>query len=132
MRSYYTIIYVQTNAAAQDRLAVGMVMIEPEAGVSHYDYSDRKLGIIGQLVAPGVATGIKWSFENLQKLFLGLRHPSGASRLSKSYLQRLAATQKNVVLFEDPIGIDLPCSEQAFRLLYEELIHNVPINLAKL
>jgi hypothetical protein len=138
MRSYYTVIYVQTNAAAQDRLAVGMVMVEPEAGVARYDYSARKLKVIGELVQPGVRTGIRWSLDNLRKLFADkvqvketelFAAPGQAGKgsyLSERYLQRLATYQKNEVQFGKPIGIDLPCSEETFKLLYQEQIDDVP------
>ena len=138
MRSYYTVIYVQINAIAQDRLAIGMIMVEPEAGVACCDYSTRKLNIIDQLVKPGTQTGIKWSLVNY-KAFFGdheqqgnleqtgnLARSSKAFYLSEHYLRRLAIYQQNVVQFGNPTGIDLPCSEEVSRFLYEEQIDDVP------
>ena len=72
MKSYYSVIYVQTNAAAQDRLAIGMVMIEPDTKQVRYDYSSRKLRLIGELVQRGLKTGLRWSLENLVSFFRSL------------------------------------------------------------
>jgi hypothetical protein len=138
MKSYYTVIYIQTNAAAQDRLAIGMVMIEPDRKQVRYGYSARKLRLIGELVRPGLRTGLRWSLENLGKLFspsekvnsTGLFANSTeqfpAFAFSERYLHRLATYQKNVIQFGKPVGIDLPCDENTFAFLYEEQIDDIP------
>ncbi|WP_116107627.1 hypothetical protein [Lewinella sp. IMCC34191] len=140
MRSFYSVIYVQTNAAAQDRLAIAMVMMEPEAQVVRYDYSARKLKVIGELVQPGVRTGIKWTLSNLKSLFSDRRvagdtglfdqiEEASAQRwLSERYLNQLATYQKNLIQFSKPVGIELQCTEQTFEFLYKEQIDDIPDN----
>lgn len=137
MGSLYSVIYVQTNAAAQDRLAIGMLLTDPSSKRVLYDYSLRKLHLISELVNPGMRTGLKWSLDNLRKLtevnnadeaglFRGEPIPDQDFKFTDRYLKYLATYHQNLLHFSQPVRIDLPTTTDTFSFLYEEQIDDVP------
>lgn len=131
--STYTTLYLQTNAASRERLAVGLLMVENSGQRAHFAYSQRKLSLGRQLCSKDRLRDVRWGLENLARLVnrmvpeeLPFPDIGLASPLTARYLSYLHRYQQNLLQYGEPVAIDLPCTNANFEFLYQEQVDDEP------
>ena len=134
--STYTTLYLQTNAASQERLAVGLLMVEEGRQRVQFAYSQRKLRLGKDLSNRSRLRDVRWALENLRQQVAKHTAPSAPGEIAfpaslkqspftARYLDYLHRYQKNLLQYGKPVGIDLPCTDENFAFLYQEQVDAV-------
>ena len=135
--STYTTVYLQTNAASRERLAVGLLLVEEGAQRIRFAYSSRKLGLGRELIGRGQLRQVRWALDNIHQRVATWNEPTAAGQLAfpaalaqapftDRYLDYLHRYQQNLLQYGAPVGIDLPCTDANFAFLYQEQVDDAP------
>ncbi|MEM7574568.1 MAG: hypothetical protein AAF433_16810 [Bacteroidota bacterium] len=133
MSCYYSTLMVQTRAAAQERISVGLIMGDYSGNHQvHFAYSNQKLNLVRDLAGKSAFRALRWSLKQLENGFSTLNISTNLfyedqvnkSIFSANYLSYLSRYQNNLLQFKPIIRLDLPCNESTFEWLFQEQVDN--------
>lgn len=132
MKTIYAILYVNLNTALQERISIGIVMTNGED--YFFSYSQSKLQMIKSLLGNEKYTLARRYFKSLSKEFKAKKTellPMFTSIevkgnwVNESYLSYLSKYGNNIVLFSEPKVIDIECTQENFKRIFEKYIYTL-------
>lgn len=135
MKQFLSILYVQTNAAASEKLAIALFLVTPQK--IWFKADKQKLTVAEKLCSFGadiqIATTLKLleqsiTNENLNLTGLAGLPDAGIALHSSSYFEYLYKyTTTSLLSYGQPLPYTGPCSEADFQMLYQTLVAPMPI-----
>jgi len=129
MKTIYSLLYVNLNAALEERVCIGLVMTNGEE--YFYEYSAKKLKYVSQLLSEEKKSFIKRYLKSLEQdltQYKGLnpqlfeKKTYAENWVREEYLTYLSTYANNIVSFSAPKTIDLPCTSENFKRLFEKYV----------
>lgn len=129
MKTIYSLLYVNLNAALDERVCIGIVMTNGEE--HYYKYSTKKLGYISHLLSTEKLSYIE---QYLQSLGQDISLSSAMDDLlfdtksyaenwvREEYLTYLSKNSNNIISFDSPKSILLPCTEDTLKVLFTKYV----------
>lgn len=129
MKTIYSLLYVNLNAALEERVCIGLVMTNGKE--YFYEYSTKKLRCVLPLLSEEKKSFIKCYLKSLgqdiqqskivnHQLF---DHKGYAEQwVREEYLTYLSTYANNIVSFSTPKTITLPCTSDNFKRLFEKYV----------
>ena len=133
MSCYYSTLMVQTRAAAQERISIGLILgTYNKNSQVYFAYSSQKLNLVKDLAGKNAFRALRWSLKQLEGGFSSLSKSNNLfyddqineSIFSSNYLSYLSRYQNNLLQFKPLIQIDLPCNQSTFEWLFKEQVDN--------
>ena len=135
MKTFYSILYVLITPETAEKLSIGVLLSNGQQSL--FRYSKPKLNVIGDLLAPQKIQFIKSYIKSIS-LTTTLRS-SGSNELDiefnslqlssvgEQYISYLGKYNYNLLVFGDPVGIDVPVNDETIDKLFSRLIHEKPV-----
>jgi hypothetical protein len=129
MKTIYSLLYVNLNAALEERVCIGLVMSNRKE--YFYEYSAKKLKYVSQLLSEEKKSFIKRYLKSLEQdltQYKGLNYQLFEKKtyvenwVREEYLTYLSTYANNIVSFSAPQTIDLPCTSENFKRLFEKYV----------
>lgn len=143
MRTFYTIVYSPLSPISQERLNLGMIMLDDQ-GTVLYRFSQEKLSRAKKLFSEEAFKLIKSFLSSIDKKLASKdKLISNSADFNLEYLSYLSKYSNNLIGFTDPQIIDIDLTQGNFDKLFskyvfieggevfKELVPISPVSLAK-
>ncbi len=140
MNTYYTILSVAIRPEIDEKLSVGLILINSKQ-VSFF-VSESKLMVVKRLVSPNFFKGVRDSIKSIENSFKinhnklsNLQHVLELSIEDKSdifnyeYIDYLSNYNNNVITFSKPVIIDITYSKELFQKLFQKFINETDFDI---
>jgi hypothetical protein len=138
MNSFYSILYIQSEAVSDEKISVGLFLNTGEQPL--FDFSERKLKVVSKLIGADATESIERLFGNLKKKTASVSENENQKEafeltpFKESYFNYLNRYSNNLLSYSDPSANrgDFRGSDynELFRLLIDKN-YNIPIEKKK-
>jgi hypothetical protein len=122
MNALYTILFTSTNAASQERINLGLVMLD-NSGQLLFRYSHEKLTLAKRLLSDDGYRLVKSYLSSIEaRLTDKINISDSRSSVHQSYLEYLSNYSNNLVSFTKPQQIDIPLDQSTFDKVFAKFV----------
>src|SRR5690606_14349600 len=129
MQTYYSIISIAINHTLQERIGIGMLLVDAER--RYFRFAEDKLTLLKGLLSADKVAFAKTYLRSLQVEISGLGADMGAHLSptrqwsSRSYVEYLNKYANNLVLFSEPKTLDMVVTPEVFERLFSKWIFEI-------
>ncbi|MBC7588530.1 MAG: hypothetical protein H7178_09230 [Chitinophagaceae bacterium] len=138
--THLSIVSISIRPEIQEKISIGLYLFDDKKVLFHY--SKNKLEIIKELFNKSVYAVLKDSLKNIFSS-IDSTYNSDHSSLSflnsvnkpfnnKAFINYLSSYNNNLVVFSNPIKIDLPLTNEVFQSLYKKYIDDNIVELHRI
>lgn len=129
--TYYSVLFVQPRPASGERLAIGLFIWDEHN--SRFDYSISRLELLKKILNEPAFNLLK---DGLKAIAKNINQPvsdqhSIYKENKEAYFDYLSRIGNNLLGYSPPQSVQVPFSEEAFKMLYGHMIGPVQELLAK-